>query len=322
MRQALIQKMTIDGQPLDLGMFQRLSYVETLDLSGPRLLLEADDVERTLRDDFGVREGAIIAAQIDDSEMGGTLDVSEAFVIKSVDSDARNRLSIQCLAAPVDALKAPAEGPLFQALKSPGQILGAATGLALDMGDFPLVDAWHLLPGERTSKKLRTLGRELGAAVWYSRGRLHCHPLRRLWAGAPVATLHYADRRQPEPDQIRDWALTYRKDVVNDRIRRGYGGWSMTEGPLGGGGRYEATQYHQRATLDNLNLATVPAIDLLLDGQGRFAPGQRLALKFHRSVQGRPFDESVPEHVMIASMACQQRKDSYQTRIKGVILNE
>lgn len=325
MRSALIQRLVLDGNELDMGLFRTLSYVETLDLSGPRLLLQATDSDRILRDDFGVVEGAIIAAQLDDSDMGGSLTVSEAFVVKAVDCDANDNLSIQCLAAPVDALKAPAESALFQTLKGPGEILTAATGLPVDVGNFMLVDAWHLLPGERTSKKLRMLARELGAAVWYARGTLNLHPLRALWGQEPVHTLHYdggLDSRRGRNNQINDWRLTYRRNVVNDRVQRSYSGWSMTEGQMGGGSRLEVTQYHQRATLDNLNLATVPAIDLMLNGQGHWRPGQRIELKFHRARQGRPFDESIPAVVMINTIASQQEKDQYRTRIKGVILNE
>ena len=51
MRYALVQKLMVEGAELDMGLFQKLTYVETLDLSGPRLLLEASDSDRILRDD-------------------------------------------------------------------------------------------------------------------------------------------------------------------------------------------------------------------------------------------------------------------------------
>lgn len=322
MRWPLIQSLTIDGHDLDLGLLRRATYVETLDLSGPRLLIQADDEDRLLRDDFGLIEGALVVAQVDDSGMGGRLAVTEAFVVKSVDSDANNNLSVECLAAAVDALKQPAQGPVFRTLSSAREILGEATGMPLDVGEFPLVDAWHLLPGERTSKKLRALARELGAAVWFNRGTLHMHPLRALWNASPAHTFHQDDRSRDRLDQIDDYKLIYRRDLVNDRVRRRYAGWSMTEGMVGGGGMHEQTQHHQAFTLDNLNLATVPVIDLLLFGQGHWQPGQRIELKFHRSREGRPFDESIPAEVMISAIASQQTKEQYRTRIKGVILNE
>lgn len=322
MRWPLIQSLTIDGNELDMGLLKQATYVETMDLSGPRLLIRATDEDRLLRDDFGMVEGAVIAAEIDDADMGGSLVVSESFVIKSVDSDANKNLAVECLAEPVDALKRPAEAPIFRTMTNAGDILSEATGLPLEVDDFPLVDAWHLLPGERTSKKLRMLARELGAAVWYARGTLYMRALQNLWGEETVHTFHQDDRSQERLDQIDDFKLIYRRDVVNDRVKRQYGGWHMTKGMLGGGGMHEQTQYERAETLESLNLATVPVIDLLLFGQGQWAPGQRIELKFHRSRKGRPFDESIPSEVMISTIASQQTKGQYRTRIKGVILND
>ena len=323
MRYALVQKLMVEGAELDMGLFQKLTYVETLDLSGPRLLLEASDSDRILRDDFGVVEGAMLTAQLDDSEQGGGLVASEAFVIKAVDSDANDNLVIQCLSAPVDLLKTPAQSAMFLTLKSVEEVLAPATGLPLDVGSFPLMDAWHLLPGERTSKELRQLAREMGAALWYSRGELHMHPLGELWGREPVKTFHHDDRRKPRLDQIDDYALTYRKGMINDRVKRGYSGWTITEGVIGGGGAaFEATQHHRGDVLDNLNRALVPALDILVKGQGQHRPGDKLTLKYHRSREGRPFDESIPPEMLVQSIASQQDKEQYRTRIKGVILNE
>lgn len=320
MRNPLVQRLMVGGSELDMGLFQRLTYVETLDLSGPRLLLKASDEDRILRDDFGVVEGATLVAQMDDTEQDGGLVVDEVFTIKAVDSDANERLTIQCLAAPVDALKDPAESAQFLTLKSVAAVLAEVTGLATDVGSFPLVDAWHLLPGERPSKRLRQLAREMGAAIWYSRGEIHMHPVDDLWSRDTTKTLHHDDRRKDRMAQIDDYALTYRKDMVEDRVKRGYSGWTMTEGVIGGGSMNEVTQHGRGDILRNLNKTLVPAIDLLVKGQGEHEPGDKLELKFHRSRDGRPFDESIPPEILVQSIASQQEKEQYRTRIKGVIV--
>ncbi|MGP9633801.1 hypothetical protein ACT3R7_12110 [Halomonas sp. AOP43-A1-21] len=321
MRYPLVQRLVVKGNELDMSLFKRLTYVETLDLSGPRLLLEATDVDRLLRDDFGVVEGELMAAAIDDTPLEGSLSINEVFVIKAVDSDANDNLRIECLAAPVDALKAPSQEATFLNMKSVPDLLSEVTGLALDVGSFPLVDAWHLLPGERPSKRLRQLARELGAALWYSRGLLHMHPLDDLWKEPILKTLHHDDPRKPRLDMIDDYALTYRTAMIDDRVKRGYSGWTMTEGVIGGGAMFEATPHQRGDVLRNLTKTPVPAIDLLLYGQAILKPRDRLELKFHRSREGRPFDESIPAEIMIHTVASQQNKEQYRTRVKGVILN-
>lgn len=322
MRHALVQSLVAPGGEVDMGLFQVLTYVETLDLSGPRLLLKASDTDRILRDDFGVVEGEVLTVQLDDSEQDGGLSIGEVFVIRAVDSDANDNLTIQCIAQPVDDLKRPAESAMFLTLKGMPALLSEATGMALDVGDFPLVDAWHLLPGERITKKLRQLAREMGAVVWYSRGELHMHPIDELWAKPKVVTLHHADPRKDRLVMIDDYALTYRKEMVQDRVKRGYSGWTMTEGAIGGGSMLEVTQHHRGDVLGNLSKSLAPAIDLLMIGQGQYAPGDKLELKFHRSQKGRPFDESIPAEILVHTIASQQEKEQYRTRIKGVVLSE
>lgn len=319
MQHPLIQKMICEGNELDIGLFRKMAYVEVMDLSGPRLILYADDKDRILRDDFQVVEGSIIAASISDAPIGGSMSTGEAFKIKAVTSDANSNLTIECMAAAVDALKDPAEDALFMVKKSVEEILGAATGLALDVGSFPLIDAWHLLPGERTTRKLRMLAREMGALIWYARGKLHMHPIKKLWSLPKVKTFHHDDRRQDVKDQITDYELTYRSGLVVDRVKRGYAGWEITKGNLGGGSMHEETQYHRGDILSNLNETVMPAIDMAVLGQAHLEPGQKVELKFHRSRQGRPFDESIPEEVMIHTIASQQERDQYRTRIKGVV---
>lgn len=319
MQHPLFQKLICEGAELDIGLFRKMTYIEIMDLSGPRLILHADDKDRILRDDFNVVEGSIIAASISDAPVKGSLSTGEAFKVKAVNSDANDNLVIECVAAAVDALKDPAEDALFMVKKSVEEILGAATGLALDVGSFPLIDAWHLLPGERTTRKLRMLARELGALIWYSRGKLHMHTIKGLWALPKVKTFHHDDRRKDVKDQISDYELIYRKGLIVDRVKRGYAGWEITKGNLGGGALHEETQYHQTSTLSNLNESVTPAIDMAVLGQGHLEPSQKVELKFHRSMQGRPFDESIPEEVMIHTIASQQERDQYRTRIKGVI---
>ena len=306
---------------VDLALLRSISYVETLDLSGPRLLIEANDRDRILRDDFDLVEGRVLLAKLDDGEMGGKLTLDEEFRIQAVRADANENILIECLAEAVYQIKQPAPESLFLVEKTPNEILSAATGLRTETGGYAPVFAWHLLSGERPTKKIRMLARELGSATWYARGKIKMFPLPELFGGAPVATFHHEARHLPRKEQIDDWRMIYCQRRIQDRVQRDYAGWDLVEGMIGGGELYEMTQYHQSYFLDNLKRSTAPALDILIDGQAQWEPGQLIEIKFHRESKGKPFDESIPQYVLITAIASQQTKRQYQTRIKGAILN-
>jgi hypothetical protein len=54
MQQMLVQKILVNGAELDISLLQSCTYVETLDLSGPRLMMTLQDRDNILRDDYGV----------------------------------------------------------------------------------------------------------------------------------------------------------------------------------------------------------------------------------------------------------------------------
>ncbi|MCV6588047.1 MAG: hypothetical protein OIF57_03300 [Marinobacterium sp.] len=318
MRHLVFQKFLVNGQELDRGLLRQGSYVETLDLSGPRLILELLDFDRTLQDDYGVVDDAVITVVIDDGEKRGGMSFSEQFVIKSATRGANEMMKVQALAKPVSDIKAPATTATFLTKKTVQQIMGATVGGG-DIDSFPLVDAFHVSPGETISQKLRQLSRECAARVYYLRGTWYFKQISKLWDQGPSNTFYADDMRKDRI--IGGHENLYKTTLLDVQIPRHYLGWEITKGviaeSLHGDKAAEHTQYHQITQLNNISAYIAPAIRFTTDGDGAIKPGQKQRFRFSRSAQGKPFDETVPEYLLSTEVTHWESEQKYQTLVQA-----
>lgn len=322
MQQLLVQKILVGGAELDIALLQSCTYVETLDLSGPRLMLTIQDRDNIVRDDFGVVEGASLTVSFSDQHLRGGLDVSEEFVIRSVVVAQNISLTVSAFPKPIHKLKTPSEEALFlNDTDVPGVIGKVLPGIPLESDQLPAVDMWHLLSGERPSKKLRGLAYESAAAFYYLRKKFYTKSYAKLWAQPSFAEFHYDDARKT--NQIVSYTGLYRKDLANERMNRSFVGWDMVKGVLGqgGGGPVEISRHSQEHKLAAMNTYMLPAIDFGTHGWGSLKPGVCIDLKFHRSQEGKPFDESLPEKVLLTAVAHHYATNRYSCRVKGGVLH-
>lgn len=329
MENLLVQRITVireDAQyALDMNLLQSLTYVETLDLSGPRLMLTLSDRENVFRDDYQIGEGTVLEIALSDQHMRGGIDVVERFVVRSVTAAQNETLLIQGFALPIHLLKTPAASAVFvNDADAPTVIKRNVPGVPVSAGMLPAMDAWHLLPGERPSRKIRQMARELGAAVYYGRGQFHAYSLRQLYAQEAFDEFHYNDPRQA--NQMVSYKSLYRSELANERMRRAFVGWDMTEGVIQGvrhpDAPIEIARFGQVPVLDALNVYLLPAIDFACNGWGALKPGLCINLKFHRAAEGKPYDESLPEKVLTYAVAHHYAINRYQCRVKAGVIHE
>lgn len=309
----------------DMALLLACTYVETLDLSGPRLMMTLSDRDNIVRDDYQISDGTVLEIALSDLHMRGGLDIVELFVVRSVTAGQDSTLQVAGFAAPIHLLKTPATSAVFvNDADAPTVLRRNVPGVPVVSGLLPAMDAWHLLPGERPSRKIRQMGRELGAAIYYGRGKFHAWSLRQLYQQEPFAEFHHDDPRQD--NQILAYKALYRSELANERMRRAYVGWDITEGVVQGvrhpDAPIEIARFGQVPVLDALNTYLLPAIDFGCNGWGELRPGQCIGLKFHRSRNGKPYDESLPEKVLIFAVAHHYATNKYQCRVKGGVIHE
>ena len=322
----LIQRITVNDQfEIDMALLLSCTYVETLDLSGPRIMITFADRGNVIRDDYQIGENTILEIAMSDQHVRGGLDAIEKFVVKSVTSAQNQTMQVVGFSGFIHLLKIPAKRAIFINNADVKTVLQRnLPGVPVSSGMLPTTTAWHLLPSERPSKKIRQLGRELGAAIYYCRNSLHANSLKELFAQESFAEFHYDDQR--EENQILTYRSAFRNEIAHDRMRRNFVGWDIREGLIQGSRNTdsppEMARFGESLTLDALNTYLLPAIDFECNGWGALRPSLCLSLKFHRSRDGKPYDESIPGKVLVYAVSHHYATNRYLCRVKGGLVHE
>lgn len=320
-----IDYITPDNQEhadIDLSFMAEVVYVETIDLSGPRLMLKFRDTEELYREVYGFTEGGQLKVTLSDAFGQDEINIIETFTILTVSVDENDVLSVNALSSIVHQLKQPATMARYFVQQSNGSILQALVpGVFVLAQSCPLVEDYHLNPAARPSRLIRTMAREQGCLAFYRRSELIYEPLLTLLKADPVFEYHYNDNRAPY--QIFSYRKISPQTMISDRIDRHYRGWHITKGELqarpGKGYAPESTGLTSPLTLDNMGTVPVPALDLYTTGNGGLRAGATIDLVWNRADLESPISENMPTKVVIGTVAHRYASQQYHCRIKGVV---
>ncbi len=274
----LLQSVKKDGKDLDLSFCKEAIFVETLDLSGPRLILTFDDTLSILRNVMQVKVGDILDCVLADPWHEDKLNLTAGFQVMSMPVDGE-LVTVNCLQKEIADMKIPAaKARLFSKEGSSisGIMKALAPGFTSYEGDgFALLNPYHLLPGERPSLVLRQMAIEHGAVVYASRGKLCFKKLADIFGSATDVTFEYKN------PQAKFQVVTYnhlnKEQLIADRVVRRNSGFHITEGFISAE-KYsdaapEITSADTQAVMDNLSVIAVPILDIITWGAGHLCPG-------------------------------------------------
>jgi hypothetical protein len=308
------------GEELDLSWLKSANFVETLDLSGPRLMLEFDDKYRLIRDRLGMVERDRLRLTLSDVYARDGMDEVLEFTVLTMPVSG-DYLKINAILKIVFDLKTPAvTSTAFVKKQCPAILSRLMPGFTLDTGRFPATEDYHLLAGERPSFMLRQMAREQGAHIYARRTYACMHRLSDLLQAESAFTYHHDDARQE--NQIVQYQFPSAQHVLEDRILRDHQGWNITDGWIQAGENGvppEIYSSQNRSTLRNLNAAPMPVLDFTCYGNGFLMPG--MALDFVWNVQDleKPLDEGMPEKAVIGTVAHWYKANRYLCRVKCVL---
>ena len=319
----LVQKIEHKGEELDLSWLRDVVYVESMDLSGPKLMLSMNDAEGILRDDMGIRCRDVLTVTLASPAPQGCegLDLVVDFVIQTMPVDA-GIVKFNCLTRSVDELKCPSIQAQLFVQNTVTQILGAIMpGEKVSVGRFPVVEDYHLLPSMRKSRLIRQMAREMGASAFYCRDELVFRSICELFQAPPAFEYHSNDDR--EQTQIAGYTQINSGGLIDDRVRRSYQGWNITKGRIRAPGwsksASESTGLTNSLSLSGLSSIPVPVLDMYLQGNGGLRPGDTLSLVWNSLNLESPLDESLPDKVLIGTVCHRYSSQKYQCRVKGVL---
>lgn len=295
----LLQSAKRGSTELDISFCREVSFVETLDLSGPRLILKFDDSYSILRNIMKIKQGDVLTCVINDVMHKSKLNFTGDFQIMSMPVEGEV-VTLNCLLKAVADMKIPAvQARLFSKSVSVQTVLAAlAQGLSCKSTIPALLSAYHLLPGERPSLVLRQLAIEHGAVVYIDRGLLCLGYAISLETKPTSLTLHYKNPKID--DQILDYTHINSESLVSDRILRKYTGFNIKDGfiqaPRYGNCAPETTSADNIAVMDNLSTIAIPILDIITTGSGEIKPGVSLKFEWNMDVAYKDVlsDESLP----------------------------
>ncbi len=326
-RAPLLQKITTvppadsgtAAQELDISFCRETCFIETMDLSGPRLILKFDDSLSILRNVMKIKVGNVLQCVLADLLQKKEMSYTADFEIMSMPVNGEV-VTLNCLLKAVADMKKPAVTARIFSLSigSLKPIVLALTHVNSPTTDpsvklkidnrIVLQNSYHLLPGERPTMLLRQIAIEHGAAVFFSRGVLNFLSLDEINKRIPDNRV-FRFKNPLAAYQIIDYTHINRENLVADRIVRKYSGFNILKGFIystkNDKAASEVTAYDKIEILDNLSLMAVPVLDIMTGGAGHLMPG--ISLKFQWSLDDSYsdsfLDESLPTQAIVGSVA-------------------
>lgn len=174
------------GGELDLSFLRECTFVETLGLDGPKLMMAFDDHYGIFRDALGIREMDEVKVTIADMWGADGVNMEMPFTVL-LSPDAGPIVRYNLMASQVYALKRLAPKTRIFTRRGVSEVLGAfVPGVKQALGQFPVVESYHCIAGERPSAMLRQMAGEQGALIWLGRDTMHADRLQTLMATAPA----------------------------------------------------------------------------------------------------------------------------------------
>lgn len=322
---------TKSGEPLENAYLIQGTYIETMELDGPKLILDYRDTEDRISNKLQIKEYDEIAVTMGDPWHDNSAMISETFVVlackPAAGSSGAVRLSL--MAKPTFDLKQMADKTRVFNNNGLASIAQAfAKGMKLDVSKFPVIGSYHCIAGERPSIMLRQMAEEHGAHIWMCRGKMQLKRFAELFVQAPAATLHYGV--QNTPDLILSYTKPSGQLKAQESAARSFSGWDELKGRVktspalkllsGVSSKPPAMAASPSPyVLSNAPIVKKPAIDFTAFGKMLVTPGQVLKLVWHMPDPAEPVNEGLPDKVIVESVAHWYSDQKYYMRVKGAV---
>lgn len=318
----LIEKLTVNGRDIDMSLLLSSTYVEVIDLSGPRLILQCNDAWQVMVDGLDIREGTEITASFSNTHTDDNTDFDEVFTVISMREVPGQIMQIELLAKAVADLKKKATTAQAFIQNSPGDVLAALVPPGkVSATSLPAVEDYYLTVGMRPSKLLRKVATENAAKIFYARGIWYLKSHKELLSQKPVEQ-YQSGSLGNQGKRIVDVSVLRESLTTNDIIQRKYIGLIIDKGQIeSGDGPAVVTGLTSPISLANLGEHLRPEISFKIsDGDLRRIPGERIGITWHRSQsKDAPFNESLPDAVLLGQVAHHQKGDKQACLIETVV---
>lgn len=320
------------GKDIDVGFIESGNYVETIDLSSPKLILVLRDYQSYIVQQLKIKEYDELTVTFSDDWNEEPETFKETFVILTCKAEQQGKLVINAIAKKVFQLKQIADKTRIFSGRGVQDVVAAhASGLTRDLGQFAVIQNYHVIAGERPTTMLRQLAEEHGAHAWIARGTFHLKRFVELFKQAPAMTFHHAVINQKYT--ILSYSQPSNQMELEESKLRSFTGWDEVKGRMKTSTSVRAlanvkslppitTSVASPYVLGNAPVAKQTGIDFETKGLLKLTAGMALKLMWHMPDPANPLDESKPDKIVIESVAHWYSEQKYYCRIKGAAILE
>ncbi len=327
-------KMTHDtsGKDIDIGFLVSGTYVESIDLSGPKLLLVFKDREAYIVHHLQLKEYDEISVTFSDEWREEAVTIRETFVVLTCKPMPDGTIAVNAISKTVFQLKGIADKTRVFSGRGVQDVVAAYAGrLKRDVGQFAVVQNYHVIAGERPTTMLRQLAEEHGAHAWIARDTFHLRKFAELYKQAPAMVLHHAAIN--EPHAILSFQRPSKQMSLEESKMRSFTGWDEVKGRVKTSSSTPSlakakstppviTGVQSPYVLGNAPVTKKPVIDFLTLGTLRLTAGMALKLMWHTPDPENPLDEGMPDKIVVESVAHWYSTQKYYCRVKGAAILE
>lgn len=316
-QQRFFQQIKVNGKEAPIFSLTRGVYIEAINLEGPQLVLYLNDIDSNLRDTMGLVSGAVLEVTMGDVSGRGDAYFKSSFAVVSILPEGYS-LRVECLELGLFAIKQPAPRPLFFVEARVKDMLADLFPGYIIQTPITAKVTHHITVGSTPVGALRKLERDLGAAIWVSRGVVYCIP-RNMLGGQErdYPVLEYQAQRSKHP--ILGIKPLFEAPNGAREVQRNYVSWDTVGGLLVSPVNEKAPRkFVPGATLDELDgmgSITVPAMICDMPGNGTYAAGMTVGVRLHRISRESVLDESMPAKQVIMTVSHIDENNQYKCKL-------
>lgn len=290
--------------------------IENASMDGVLLIANIVDPNLEYRDKLKIGLNTILQVTYGDSNINNGELYIDRFVVMQHESMG-GILNIQGFQETIHKLKRPANGPTFFTCRTPHEILARLMpNVTLNVDNFP-VGTYHITPGLKPSRLIRSMCRDYGAVAFYCRGTFFFKRLADLYSHESKFSFGYNDNTADIV--INKYCISNQKFMYERILDRRYVQWDTVLGLITSGkdrsfGTVSITAGND-SSVYNQHQAIVPT--LVADHAGIFSvkPGLCIDISIlNPELTDRPIDESIISKQFINSVTHYQKGTSYVCR--------
>jgi hypothetical protein len=312
-----VQNLSINGYELDIESIVSLAYTETVDLSGPSIILQLRDAQSIIRDLCGLAGGSTVKLEMGDLYGTGDQHFEERFIVITCPIE-NDIIKIEGFQRDCHDIKNPAGKPLFFSDKQPRAILAALLPNLVVNCTVSGRGTYHLNQGKSPSRLLRDMARDYGATCWICRGTVYFQKISAIQSSKALLKIglnsHDADVNIARYNKINTTSLYERV------VHKSYSAWLTDSGH-----KHSLTHKNKPsvllaypltpALLSNQSLYVQPVIDIVVRGDSRFKPSVLFDVEVIKFSADAALDESVESRLFIKAVTHYSESTKYNNRI-------